>query len=417
MKRFLLIIPFLLVFTFSGCESNKSNSVSPNYDEISTALAVEKTRLTLLFYYEGQERFSIINNLCNGFNNEQKKIEVIPEFIPFEDLKKRILIGFAEGTPPDIVLFDKPDQAYLADKGILADISEQINNWSDKDKYYENSMKSCMYNGRIYGMPIGENCLELFYNKKMFDNEKVKPPETWNQLKITAKKLTKSNIKGIGISAQSSEQGMFQFLPWFFSAGASLERLNSSEAIKAFSFLTDLVREGSMSRDVINWSQADVMKQFADQKIAMMLNGPWQISSLKIKAPELDYGVSKIPMDKKSVTILGGENLGVVESKNKDDAFKFLLYMCKSENVKNFSKAMGYFPSRKDVDVNTIFEENQNIKVFSDGMQYAIPRVPDPKWPELSKIVTKALQETLSQIKSPEAAANDAQSSMKKILK
>ena len=36
-------------------------------------------------------------------------------------------------------------------------------------------------------MPLGENCLELFYNKKMFENEKVNPPETWDELRIVAK--------------------------------------------------------------------------------------------------------------------------------------------------------------------------------------------------------------------------------------
>ena len=210
---------------------------------------------------------------------------------------------------------------------------------------------------------------------------------------------------------------MFQFLPWFFSAGASIEKLNSPEAIRAFSFLADLVKDGSMKREVINWSQADVMKQFATEKIAMMLNGPWQIPELKLKAPNLDYGVSQIPRDKKSVTILGGENIGITEAQNKDAAFKFMMYVCRLENVKSFSKAMGYFPSRKDIVTDDFFIDNSVAKVFVDGMQHAIPRGPNPKWPEISKVVTKALHEVLTQIKTPEAAARDAQGSMEKLMK
>lgn len=417
MRRFSLTVVLLLILSslISGCGLHEANSTYKDNNESTSAPAEKKTRLTLLFYYEGQERFSLINNLCNGFNNEQREIEVTPEFVPFENLKKRLLTGFAEGTPPEIVIFDKPDQAYLADKGILADISRQVDQWPDKNQYFEGSIKSCTYKGRIYGVPFGENCLALFYNKRMLDMEKLSPPETWDELRAAAKKLSRNNIKGIGICAQDSEQGMFQFLPWFFSSGASLEKLDSPEAIKAFQFLTDLVKDGSMSGEVINWSQADVMKQFAAEKLAMMLNGPWQISELELKSPNLEYGVSKIPMDKNSVTILGGENIGVTEGQNKDAAFRFLMYACKPENVKVFSKAMGYFPSRKDVALDEVFTGSPTTKVFSEGMQHAIPRGPDPKWPEISKIVTRALHEVLSQIKTPEEAAREARKNLEKL--
>lgn len=419
MKRFSLMVAYLVIITglLCGCVPYKTNNRAMGKNENTSASQAKKTKLTLLFYYEGQERFSLIDNLCIGFNNEQKELEVIPEFVPYENLKKRLITGFADGTPPDIVIFDKPDQAYLAENGILADISQKIDEWIDKSQYFEGSIESCTYKGRMYGVPFGENCLELFYNKKIFASEKLKPPKTWEELRATAKKLSKDNVKGIGISAQDSEQGMFQFLPWFFSAGASLKKLDSPEAIRAFTFMTDLVEDGSMSVDVINLSQADVMRQFADENIAMMINGPWQLSELKLKAPGLEYGVVKIPMDKKSVTILGGENIGVTEGLKKGEAFKFIKYVCKPENVKALLKAMGYFPPRKDVAAEEIFTDSSITKVFSEGMQNAISRGVDTQWPKISEIVTKALHEALSQSKTPETAARDAQISLKKLLK
>ncbi len=415
MRRFLAAVLFLFIALslISGCGSNKQDK--PSGVEGVTALQTDKANLTLLFYYEGQERFSFINSLCNGFNNGQKEIEVVPEFVPFEDLKKRLLTGFAEGSPADIVIFDIPDQAYLADKGILADITRQVNDLPDMEQFYGPAMESCSYNGRIYAMPLGDNCLELFYNKRLFEKEKLNPPKTWDELRITAKKLSNNNVKGIGICAQDSEQGLFQFLPWFYSAGASMDKLDSPEAIKAFSFLDELVDDGSMSGEVINWSQADVMKQFALEKIAMMLNGQWQIPELKLKAPDLDYGVSKIPMDKTAVTMLGGENIGITDSQNKNAAFQFLTYICSQENAGAFSKAMGYHPSRKDVSADEFYSDNAIREVFEDGMQHAIVRGPDPEWPEMSGIVTKALNEVLTQNKTPEAAAMEAQISIEKL--
>ncbi len=410
MKRtkFLIALLLMLIFTQCGC-GKVQQKTSVNQSE-----GIEKTKLTLLFYYEGQERFSLINNLCNSFNNQQKVSEVIPEFVPFEDLKKRLLTGVAQGDPPDLVIYDIPDYAYLAERGLLEDITEVIKDWEDYEYYFDTSIKSVTYKGRIYGMPVGENCLELFYNKRMLAEKGLSPPETWTQLKKTALELSNGDVYGLGICAQNSEQGMYQFLPWFYSAGADIDNLLSSEAVSAFSFVAELVNKGAMSKEIINWSQADTMKQFANEKIAMMLNGPWQISELKIKAPNLEYGITRPPMDKKSVTILGGENISVVKGKNMDKAFEFLKFFCKAENVRVFTSSMGYFPSRKDVAVSEDLSKPE-FRLFKQDVRNARPRGPDPLWPEISKIITNELHELLTEKKSPEEAARTAHEAIAKL--
>ena len=76
---------------------------------------------------------------------------------------------------------------------------------------------------------------------------------------------------------------------------------------------------------------------------------------------------------------------------------------------------MGYHSSRKDVSADEFYPDNTIKEVFEDGMQHAIVRGPDPEWPEMSKIVTKALNEVLTPNKIPEAAAMDAQTSIDKL--
>ena len=77
---------------------------------------------------------------------------------------------------------------------------------------------------------------------------------------------------------------------------------------EALQFWKDLVDDGSASKSVVNWSQADVNDQFIAGKAAMMLNGPWQIPALD-KA-KINYGVVKFPVNKPgqtSIAPLGGE--------------------------------------------------------------------------------------------------------------
>ena len=60
-------------------------------------------------------------------------------------------------------------------------------------------------------------------------------------------KLTKDGKYGLAFSAIPSEEGTWQFLPFFWSNGAELSQLDSAKATQALQFVTDLVNSGSAS--------------------------------------------------------------------------------------------------------------------------------------------------------------------------
>jgi multiple sugar transport system substrate-binding protein len=49
------------------------------------------------------------------------------------------------------------------------------------------------------------------------------------------------------------------------------------------------------------------------------------------------------------------------------------------------------------------------LQVFVDLMSYATPRGPDPRWPEISSLLSGALQEALAGSRSPREALAEAQ--------
>ncbi|MDF2989206.1 MAG: transporter substrate-binding protein, partial [Eubacterium sp.] len=124
-----------------------------------------------------------------------------------------------------------------------------------------------------------------------------------------------------------------------------------------------------------------------------------------------------IPKDKQYASVLGGENWGVVNGKNVDATVKFLKYVTKADVYKSYIGKFGYFPSRKDLAADPEFTADPIYKVFIDELQYAQPRGPHPKWPELSNAVSQALQEVITGAKTPEAAAKDAQAKIDKAIK
>ena len=377
--------------------------------------ASAKTKIVFWSYMEGKSQLDTFDWICKTFNESQPDIEASHVYVPFADFKKQLSIGMAAGNLPDLVVIDNPDHAAYAQMGLFQDVTSYVSKWSKQ--FFPGPWKSATLNGKCYGIPFTSNCLALFYNSDMLKKAGVNPPKTWAELRAAAKKLSGNGVYGLGISAVKSEEGTFQFLPWLLSSGAKIDKLNSKQAIRSFAVLSDLVKDGSMPKDVINWTQADVEKQFAAGKLAMMVNGPWNIPAVKSDAPDMKWSVVKIPKDKIYSSVLGGENMGVVKGKNVAAACKFLEFVANPKTVKEYEVRFNMFPPRKDVATDPAWTQDPVMQIFMDEMKYAMPRGPHPKWPEISNAMSTALQEVLTQAKTPEQAAKDAQAKVVEILK
>ena len=58
----------------------------------------------------------------------------------------------------------------------------------------------------------------------------------------------------------------------------------------------------------------------ANERAALMVNGPWQIPGLKKDKPKLKWDVSVLPKGQTSASILGGENIAITKSSKHVDA-------------------------------------------------------------------------------------------------
>lgn len=375
-----------------------------------------QTKITLWHYYEDP---SGVTELVEGFNKAQAgKIEITAEFLPRAELNKQFTAGVISGNLPDIAVVDNPDHAAYSVMGVFAEITDLIKDWPEQGQYFDGPWKSTVYQGKNYGIPLGSNCLALFYNETMLAEAGVTPPETWDELLGAAKKVSAEDRYGLAISAVKNEEGTFQYLPWLLSAGADIENLGSPEGINSMAVLAQLVKEGSMSQEVINWTQADARIQFVTGKAAMMVNGPWQIATIRSEAPDLKWNVVKVPKDKVFASVLGGENLAICEGAEMEAAWEFLKFAAQPEQVEQFSIAKGYFPPRKDVATTAAYWNDDPIfKVFMDQMAYAMPRGPHPKWAQISNAMSAALHEALTGAKTPEEAMQNAQKTVAEALK
>ena len=193
------------------------------------------------------------------------------EQVPRTQLVPKLLQDAAARSLPDLVLADNPDLQQLASTGGLVSLSA---NGLSTTGLYPSIVAAGSYQGQTYGIAPGVNDLALYYNKDLFTKAGLTAPTTWAELTADAKALTSGARKGIAFSAAATEEGSFQFEPFFWSAGANLSNLDSSQAVQALTLWKTLVSDGYASKSVVNWSQSDVEAQFQAGNAAMMVNGP-----------------------------------------------------------------------------------------------------------------------------------------------
>lgn len=399
-------------------KSSNSGNKSSSGTSAKTSTASGETKgstLKIWTYLSGNEQKVFEGQIAQY--EKDKGVDIEAEFIPFGDYKKQISVAIGAGSLPDIIMIDNPDHAAFASMGVFADITDKINAWDAKDKYFEGPMKSTMVDGKYYGIPFTSNCLALFYNKKMLKEAGVEVPKTWDELRETAKKLTKDGVFGMAVGSPKNEEATFQFLPWMLSAGGSYDKVNSDAVIKAATLWLDLIKDGSMSKETPVWGQGDAQKQFSAEKVAMFEGGPWMVPQIKQDNPNLEFGVATMPIDKKEASVLGGENLGIIaSSKNIEEAWKFLSYVGDFNTMKEFIGQTGYFPPRSDVAAEPEWTEDPIKKVFASQMASAMPRGPHPKWPEISEAIFSALQEIEVGEATPKEALDKAQEKIEPLL-
>ena len=407
MKRKVLLglVTAMSLFMLSGCGSGSG--------EDSSSAETADGRIEIEFWHcMGASNGELIQELTDAFNESQDEIEATATYVPFADFKKQLSIGASSAELPDIVIIDSPDHASYTAMGIFADITDKV----DVSQYYEGPIASCMQDDKLYGIPFGSNCLGLFYNKDMLEAANVEVPTTWDELRDAAKALTKDNVSGMAFCCLQNEEGTFNFSPWLWSTGTDSFNINNEQGIKALTFVGDLVKDGSMSKEVINWTQGDVMNQFISGNVAMMINGPWQIPTMREEAPDLNWDVALIPKDEEYASALGGENFAVIDNENVDDSLEVINFLTSADEVASYIDDFGYIAARKDVAENQ-FQDDPQMRMFIDQMQYALPRGPHASWPEISDAISLAFNEVITETSTPADAAAKAQETIDSIIK
>ncbi|MEU8102848.1 extracellular solute-binding protein [Nonomuraea muscovyensis] len=333
-------------------------------------------------------------------------------------LTNQALLAGQEGNAPDVILLDNPAVSTLADAGMLATMDEF---GLDASRFDKNLIAAGELDGKTYGIPIGANTLALYYNKKILDDAGVDPAsiKDWDSLNAALKKVKAAGKKAITFAAIGTEEGSFQFLPWFWGAGAQLTQLDSPQAVEALDLWNSWLKDGLAPNSVISNSQNTTWEEFLTGEFGFAENGTWQINS----AAKADFptGVVQIPAKAggNAPTPTGGEFITVPVQKDTQRytaTKKIVECMTTPEGLVETGTTFAYYIPSTAEGQQAILAKEPGLKPWVEAVRTAKGRTSDnlgTKYPKISEAMWTAVQKALSGSASPADALKEAQAQAK----
>jgi multiple sugar transport system substrate-binding protein len=384
-----------LALVLTGCSSGSSGGSGNSITELD--------------YYSDQQGSAAWQQVLDGCQSSTG-ITIHRQSLPTDQLLPRVLQAGPHNLP-DLVFADNPNLQQIAATGALTPLSDY---GFSSAGYYPSIVQAGTFQGKIYGLAPGVNGLALIYNKDLLAAAGIQPPSTWDELKADATKLTKGSQYGLAFSAVATEEGVWQFLPFFWSNGADLSKVDSAPSVQALQYLTGLVTDGSTSKSVLTWNQNDVADQFVSGNAAMMINGSWNLARLDSTA-SLHYGVVPIPVPAagdKPVVALGGEVGAIPATGNatQQAAAKVLGCILSDKTMLSWDKAHAYVPSKTSV-ATTFGQQNPEMSSFVAEVSTARARTAQlgQQYAKVSTALGTALQAAITGQQSAQQALSTAQ--------
>ncbi|WP_322169157.1 extracellular solute-binding protein [Acutalibacter caecimuris] len=434
-----LLVLLMLVICFSACtaggnsegqKSGTDSSSSGNAVSESSAGQPEEAgdpgeKVTIEYYTWGDEE-GYLAPIVDAFNAQSEHTIVHANYVPTgsdpDAYVNRVTALLAGGGEMD-VFGSSTVKVMIAyrDGGSIADLTDAIKAAGiDLDGYGED-FASTLADGKCYALPYRFSSFALFYNKLIFDAEKIPYPEkmTWDEYAELAKSMTKTRDDG------TTQWG--GFIPdWMgepilaVQMGSSVLDENTEPLKNWLGLLGRLYNEDKshMSFEEMRSTSVDWVDIFLRGDVAMLPNGEWTVGNAKQKladnpdlAGKCEIGIAYMPQPEgvQDPVTIGGHNTFILINKNSqkfDHAFEFVQYLTGAEGAKMLAEA-GVLPSHIDDSTIDAFEKSAGISdvspLFNSETHYEAAPVDifsevDTIWreeKELYLIGEKTLDETI----------------------
>ncbi len=329
----LLVIVVLLILGAGGYFwwQNQDSPLAPG----------QETQIT---YWGLWEPESVMAGLIEEFEKENPRIKINYTQQNVIDYRQRLQSALASGTGPDIFRIHNTWLPMFIND--LAPVPpDLVQSLSLETNYYPVVRESWFSQGNFYGLPLMFDSLALFYNKTIFAENQLSPPQDWDQFRQIANQLTVRDENGRILQAGAAMGAASNVDHWsdilglmMIQNGAQIAGPYGVDAQQALDFFMVFSRQDQVWDETLPNST----RAFAGGKLALFFAPSWRIININELNPDLEFGVVPVPQlpGREAVTWATFWVEGVsVRSEKQAAAWKFLEFLSTKESLERIFKA------------------------------------------------------------------------------
>jgi N,N'-diacetylchitobiose transport system substrate-binding protein len=329
-------------------------------------------------------------------------------------------------SAPDVTEFGSTDLAGYVVAGGMADVTKDLEAWSEKGELPADMVKTVTVGDKAYGLPWWVGVRALYYRTDLFTALGLAPPTSYAELVTAAKKIRAAHPDMVGITVGG--QYVFGALPFVWDAGGDLATKSgatytstitsaaSKAGVKAY---TDLFgADICPAQQCVDLTGGKTVSAFAAGTAGMGIIGNFNRSAIDAGAAKGKYAVVPLPGTKPgsiAPAFAGGNNLGIMKStKHRTLAVQFAELLAGKKYQLKLYEALGNLPTMTSARAEVVAKD-PFLKPFIDTIGAGTRFVPaDPAWTTIDsqKIVVNMLQKIVTGKATVDQATEEANTLM-----
>ncbi len=419
MKKMLAVFvtSIVCVATVTGCGNTSPAKAASDIGVDEADASSQEVTINFWHHYSAQsaENETLNNVLIPKFEEENPGIKVNAVSHEWADLHDKLLISAESDTLPDVARLDSAWIPELQKMGILVPLNEEMTDFEDVSSgLLDSAMSTAEIDGKNYGLALNTNTKILYYNVKMLKDAGIEAPKTMEEFVKDCSILSGTNENGQQVWAYD-EPGLsgWNLCPFIWSMGGSITNedqtkasgyLNSDKTVAAIEMFAKLYKD----EQITGWNSGDIPMTdgFGTGRYAMLLEGPWKVAELAGAYPDFEYATAPVPAGEGgSISVLGGEDISMFNSANKDAAWKFMKFMTGKFAQEEMAKC-GQIPCSKEA-LETDTVKDSDFAPYIEQLKTAKSRPTVASWSEIDSELSAAVTEVVNGDKGAKEAMDE----------
>ena len=396
------------------------------------SLAQDTTSLDLFFL--GDELTNpFMEQIITDFESEHPDIDINFQTYPNEAYKTTIQVALASDNPPDIFFnWNGEDTGRFVREGHVLDLTAFADEYGWYDAINPAALDSFTFDGKLYGVPYSLEAKYLYYNSRVFEDQALEVPQTFDELLGVCRTLREAGITPMSFGNQERWEGV-HYLSMFNQKVAGEETILQDYALEtpaeelftspgyagAFQRLLDMQSAGCFA-DAVNSTTPDAaLAQFMAEQVAMYYQGTWIMGNLTTNDMQGQYGMFRMPpmtdegaAGNQNYALLGPIALeGAARTENPEAVAEFLNYFISQPVQQTFVEVTNRIPVRADALVEGVGTDELRMVVedlaTTEGSVAWLDVVLESR---VAEAYLNNIQEVLAGSKTPEQAVEDIRS-------